>query len=151
MTEENLGELIRRLGGEIIDVGRSVKTVEQAVKATGSIPRQIVKSLLFISEAKGPILVIVDGESKVDLDRLAKFFGSVRLAKPKEVKEITGYDVGGLPPVGIPVETIVDPKVLENEFVIGGGGSIDKLSKLSPRKIVEYQKARILDVKVKME
>ncbi len=149
MAKENLEEVIRKLGGEIINVGKPVKTVEQAVKATGSRPRQIIKSLLFISEKEGPILVIVDGESKVDLNKLAKIFGKVRLATPEEVKQITGFEVGAVPPVGVKVKTIVDPKVLENKFVIGGGGRIDRLSKLNPEKIVEYQKAIIVDVKVK--
>jgi len=33
--------------------------------------------------------------------------------------------------------------------VIGGGGGIDRLSKLNPEKIVEYQKVIIVNVKVK--
>ena len=149
MVGKRLEELIGKLGGEIINAGKPVKTVEQAVKATGSRPEQIIKSLLFISEKEGPILVIVDGESKVDLNKLEKMFGKVRLATPEEVKQITGFEVGALPPVGIKVKTIVDRKVLENEFVIGGGGRIDRLSKLNPGKIVEYQNAIIVDVKVK--
>lgn len=148
MKKEEFEKLIKKLGGEIINVGKLVKTVEQAVKATGSNPKQIIKSLLFISEKEGPILVIVDGESKVDLNKLAKIFGRVRLAVPEEVVKITGFKIGELPPIGIKVKTILDPKILENEFVIGGGGSIEKLSKLNPEKIVEYQKAIIVDVKV---
>ena len=148
MVGKRLEELIGKLGGEIINAGKPVKTVEQAVKATDSNPKQIIKSLLFISEEE-PVLVIVDGESKADLNKLAKIFGKVRLATPEEVKQITGFEVGALPPVGIKVKTIVDRKVLENEFVIGGGGRIDRLSKLNPGKIVEYQNAIIVDVKVK--
>jgi len=91
----------------------------------------------------------VDGESKVDLDKLAKIFGKVRFATPEEVKRITGFEAGAVPPVGVKVKTVVDPKVLENKFVISGGGRIDKLSKLTPEKIVEYQKAIIVDVRVK--
>jgi len=45
-------------------VGKPVKTVEQAVKGTVSKPKQIIKSLLFISE-KELILVILNGESKL--------------------------------------------------------------------------------------
>jgi len=145
MTGEKLEELIKKLGGEILNVGKPVKTVEQAVKATNTSPDVIIKSLLFVSE-KGPILVIVDGESKVDLKKLSKRFGLVRFADPEEVKKITGYEIGAVPPVGVEVHTIVDQKVLEKDFVIGGGGAIDKLSKLDPRKIVEYQKAEIMDV-----
>ena len=151
MTKENLKQLIRKLGGEIINVGKPVKTVEQAVKATSSNPKQIIKSLLFISEKKEPILVIVDGESKVDLNKLAKIFGKVRFATPEEVKQITGFEAGAVPPVGVGVKTVVDPKVLENKFVIGGGGRIDRLSKLNPEKIVEHQKATVVDVKVKQK
>ncbi|MHA1627147.1 MAG: aminoacyl-tRNA deacylase [Candidatus Asgardarchaeia archaeon] len=149
MVGESLEKLIGKLGGEMINVGRPVKTVEQAVKATGLKPKQIIKSLLFISKKEGPILVIVDGESKVDPNKLAKNFGKVRLATPEEVKRITGFEVGAMPPVGVEVKTIVDPKILENKFVIGGGGRMDKLSKLNPEKIVEYQKAIIVDVRMK--
>ncbi|RLF12285.1 MAG: hypothetical protein DRJ69_01080 [Thermoprotei archaeon] len=145
MVEERLEELIEEMGGEIINVGKPVKTVEQAVKATNSKPKQIIKSLLFMSQ-EGPILVIVDGESKVNPSKLTKIFGNTRLARPEEVKEITGFEVGAVPPIGVKVKTVVDPKVLENEFVIGGGGSIDRLSKLSPQKIVERQRAMIIDV-----
>ncbi len=148
MTRINLEELIRKLSGKIINVGKPVKTVEQAVKVTGSRPEQIIKSLLFISE-KGPILVIVDGKSKVDLNKLERMLGKVRLATPEEVKQITGFEVGAVPPVGIKVKTIVDPTVLENEFVIGGGGRTDRLSELNPEKIVEYQRAEVVDVGVK--
>jgi len=84
----------------------------------------------------------------VDLNKLTKLVGLVRLAKPKEVKEITGYDVGGVPPIGVKVRTIVDSKVLENDFIVGGGGSIDKLLKLEPKKIIEYQKAEVADIHV---
>jgi len=141
-----LEEIVESLGGKIINVGKPVKTVAQAVKATGVSPRQIIKSLVLVSE-KEPILVIVDGESKVSFEKIRRHFGRVRLATPEEVKEITGFEVGGVPPVGINIKTIIDPKVLENEFVIGGGGRIDKLCKLNPRKIVEYQKAKIIEIR----
>ncbi|HDD31786.1 MAG TPA: hypothetical protein ENF72_04130 [Thermococcus litoralis] len=141
-----LEEIVESLGGEIINVGKPVKTVTQAVKATKASPRQIIKSLVLISE-KGPILAIVDGESKVSLEKIKQHFGEVRLATPEEVKEITGFEVGGVSPVGIGIKTIVDPRVLENEFVIGGGGRIDKLCKLSPKRIVEYQKAEIIEIR----
>jgi len=145
--EEKLEDLVRRLGGEVINVGKPVKTVKQAVKATGLSPKQIIKSLLFISE-NGPILVILDGSSKVDLAKLNRVVGrgKIRLARPDEVKQITKYEVGSLPPIGVKARTIVDPRVLKNRIVVGGGGNSTKLSKLDPRKIIEYQKAEIADI-----
>ena len=133
MSREDLWKLVEELGGEIL-------------KATGSDPKQIVKSLLFISE-EGPVLVIVDGESRVDINKLAKIFGKIRLATPEEVRRITGFEVGSVPPVGINVRTLVDRRVLENRFVVGGGGRTDMLSRLDPRKIVEYQNAEVVDIR----
>jgi len=138
-------EIVRELQGEILNIGKPVKTVQQAVRETYANPAQIIKSLVLLSE-KGALLVIVDGESKVNLEKLSKIFGKVRFASPKEVKKLTGYEVGAVPPVGIPFRTIVDPKVLKNEYVIGGGGRIDRLIRISPEKIVEYQRALIMDV-----
>ena len=142
----DLEELVRSLGGEIINVGEPVKTVAQAVKAMGVSPKQIIKSLVLITENE-PILVIVDGESKVSFEKIRQYFGKVRLATPEEVREITGFEVGAVSPIGIKIRTIIDPRVLENEYVIGGGGRINRLCRLDPRKIIEYQKAVVLDVK----
>ena len=50
--------LVGRLGGEIIDIGRPVKTVGQAAKYVGSGLRQIVKSLVFVLE-EGWIILFV--------------------------------------------------------------------------------------------
>ncbi len=146
MKQEEFEELIKKLDGEIIDVAKPVKTVAQAVSATNSSPKQIIKSLLFISENE-PVLVILDGESRVDLKKLTKLVGKVRFASPEEVKQITGFEVGAVPPIGIKIKTIVDKKVLENKFVIGGGGRIDRLIRLIPDKIIQHQKAIVEDVR----
>ncbi|WP_232461738.1 aminoacyl-tRNA deacylase [Thermococcus pacificus] len=146
MTMGKLEEIAKELGAEILEVGRPVKTVEQATRETGTSPKQVIKSLVIISERE-PLLVIVDGESRVDMGKLERLFGKCRFAKPEEVKELTGYEVGGVPPVGVPLRTIVDPKVLENEYVIGGGGAIDRLLRIEPQKIVEYQGAEVVDVR----
>lgn len=146
MGRERFEDLVRKIGGEILEVGVPVKTVEQASKATGADPSEIIKSILLISEKEGAILAIVDGRSKIDLEKLSQRFGRVRLASPAEVKELTGYDVGALPPIGLPIKTLIDVKVLERRYVIGGGGAVDRLTKIDPKKIVEIQKAEIVDV-----
>jgi len=146
MAVEGFLELVRRLGGEILELNSPVRTVEQACKATGVSPSLIIKSMLLISEKEGAILVIVDGESRVDLEKLGKRFGKSRLATPREVKEITGYEVGEVPPIGLPIKTIVDRKVVEKSYIIGGGGAINRLIKIDPRKILEVQRAEVMDV-----
>jgi prolyl-tRNA editing enzyme YbaK/EbsC (Cys-tRNA(Pro) deacylase) len=70
----------------------------------------------------------------------------VRLASPREVKEVTGYEVGELPPIGIPVKTLIDLRVLERSYVLGGGGAVNRLIRIDPRKIVEVQNAEVEDI-----
>jgi prolyl-tRNA editing enzyme YbaK/EbsC (Cys-tRNA(Pro) deacylase) len=128
-------ELVRRLGGEILELDAPVKTVEQAARATGADPGQIIKSILLITEGGRAVLAIVDGRSRINLKKVEKKFGRARLASSREVKEVTGYEVGELPPIGIPVKTLIDLRVLERSYVLGGGGAMNRLIRIDPRKI----------------
>jgi prolyl-tRNA editing enzyme YbaK/EbsC (Cys-tRNA(Pro) deacylase) len=139
-------ELVRRLSGDILELDAPVKTVEQAARATGMDPGQIIKSILLITEDGRAVLAIVDGRTRIDLKKVEKKFGRVRLASPREVKEVTGYEVGELPPIGIPVKTLIDLRVLERGYVLGGGGAVNRLIRIDPRKIVEVQNAEVEDI-----
>lgn len=141
----DIEKLISDLGGEIITLDREVKTVRQAAEATGVSPSDIIKSLVFMTHG-GPVLVIVPGDKRVDIDKLMHIVGECRLAKPGEARDATGFDVGGMPPVGVSVKTIVDRSLLDKKFVIGGGGSINKLCRISSDKIIEYQEAITADI-----
>ncbi|MEM2122458.1 MAG: YbaK/EbsC family protein [Candidatus Bathyarchaeia archaeon] len=146
LLEDEFEAMVRKLDGVILKVGRPVRTVGEAAEASRTSLRQVVKSLLFMA-GEEPVLVVVDGESRVDLDKLSKALGPVRLATPGEVEEITGFKVGAVPPIGVKVRTIIDPKILENKRVIGGGGGIDKLLEIDPRRILKYQGAEVIDIK----
>lgn len=148
MPGEGLDEILKRLGGEIIEFDTPVKTVEQAARVSGADPGRIIKSILLITERAGPVLAIVDGRSRVDLKKIEEKLGRTRLATPREVKEITGYEVGELPPIGVPVKTLVDEGVLEKEQVLGGGGAINRLIRINPRRIVEVQKAEVARISI---
>lgn len=145
---EELKRIVKELGGEFLELNTPVKTVEQAARATGADPGQIIKSILLMTENEGAILAIVDGRSRIDLRKIEKRFGRVRLALPQEVKEITGYEVGELPPIGIPIKTLIDPRVLEKSYVLGGGGAINRLIKMDPYKILKIQNAEVESIAI---
>lgn len=143
MTRVDLEDLVRRLGGEILKTRREVLTVKQAAEEIGVPEDQIIKTLVVMTP-KGALLAILDGRSRLDLSKL-----NGRLATPDEVRELTGFEVGEVPPVGIPMRTLVDSRVLEKDFVYGGGGSRRKLVRISPKAIVEYQGAEVTDLTVR--
>ncbi|RDD53603.1 MAG: hypothetical protein BA066_03495 [Candidatus Korarchaeota archaeon NZ13-K] len=137
----DLEELVRRLGGEIIETRREVLTVKQAAEEM-NVPEDLIIKTLVVMTPEGAVLAILDGRSRLSLSRLRG-----RLATPEEVRRITGFEVGEVPPVGIPLRTFIDEKVLEKEFVYGGGGSKRRLIKISPRAIVEHQRAEVMDLR----
>ena len=65
-----------------------------------------MKSLVFV-DASGPVLVLCAGDRRVDT---ALVGDDVRRATPDEVREATGFAIGGVPPLGhdAPVRTVVD-------------------------------------------
>lgn len=138
-------KFIEELGGEILYLDEEVKTVKQAAKATGVSESDIIKSLIFMSRDE-PILVIVQGDSKVDIGKLEKIIGKVRLAKPDEVVKATGYRIGEVPPVGVKIKTIIDKKILDKDFVVGGGGSLYRLCRIPVREIIRVQRPLIEDI-----
>ena len=70
-----------------------------------------------------------------------------RMARPKEVKEITGYEVGGLPPVGHEgLTVIVDLEVAKKNKVYGGGGERNVLLEISPVDIIRLTGAKVEDI-----
>ena len=118
------------LEGYIVEFDKPVMRSEDARKLTKG---KVVKSILLISD-KGPILCILEGEKKIDFEKVKGIIraNNIRLAKAKEVREITGYDIGSLPPFAHnqKILTIVDPSIFNYEEIYCGGGSHYSLLKI---------------------
>ena len=102
---------------EITEFSESTHTAEEAAAAVGAELGQIVKSLVFVAPGDdgilAPILCLVSGANRVDLARLAAVTGEsgIRRASAREANELTGFVIGGIPPIGHarPVRVIMDP------------------------------------------
>ncbi len=72
-------------------------------------------------------LLVIPGDMKFSTRKVRKLLRvrDVRFARPEEIDEITGgVKPGGIPPFGnlFDIETIADPKVLENERIVFNAG-----------------------------
>jgi len=140
LSEKNLQRFLEFHGieGEIVEFDTVVMGSERASKVVSE--GVVVKSIVLIADDK-PILCILRGKDRIDLEKIKKLKNckEVRLAKAKEVKEITGYDIGGVPPFGHlnKLETIVDEKIRElaNETLFLGGGSHYHLLKITGKEL----------------
>ena len=85
----------------IIILKDTARTANDAATALGCNVGAIVKSLLFKSGDKF-CLCLISGDKKCSLNKLKKKLNEkdVSMAKPEDVKIITGYTIGGVSPIG---------------------------------------------------
>ncbi|MDY6770392.1 MAG: YbaK/EbsC family protein [Candidatus Nanohaloarchaea archaeon] len=126
------------IDGEIIELEQNTKSAKQAAQALGTDKDSIIKSLVFLVDDE-PYLVVVPGPARVDEDKLCEALEAeeARIASPEEVEEFTGYEVGGVPPVSLPLPKVIDEAVVGKQEVYGGGGSGNHVLRIDPRFIVD--------------
>ncbi|HUQ43379.1 MAG TPA: YbaK/EbsC family protein [Candidatus Limnocylindria bacterium] len=113
---------------EVIAFPDSTHTAADAARVVGAEIGQIVKSLVFILENEGgelePVVCLVSGANRVDLERLAAVLGrrDVRRATAREADELTGFTIGGIPPFGHRARVIMDPDLGRYETVWAAAG-----------------------------
>jgi len=102
---------------DVVTFDESTHTAADAAAALQVELGQIVKSLVFVAPAADgelePIVCLVSGANRVDLARLAAVSGDpdIRRATAREANDLTGFVIGGIPPIGFPraVRVIMDP------------------------------------------
>ena len=122
-------------------------TAANAVEATGG-AEAVAKSIVLVASDGQPALVILLGKDKIDLKKIKGILGvkDARLAVPKEVLEITGYEVGGVPPISVyGIRTIMDKGVAEKQEIVCGGGDAQRLMRIKVREILETVEGIIVE------
>jgi Cys-tRNA(Pro) deacylase len=139
-----------QIQAEIHTLLGQTRTVEEAVEELNIDAHRIIKTIVMISGNGQPLIAYVLGDRKVSYPKLRKIIGadSIRLASTDEVREITGYQVGAVPPVGHKklVRCFMDQEILELEFVTGGGGAIDRLLTIKTKDIVRVINPEICEI-----
>src|SRR5579859_6841712 len=104
---------------EVRHFSESTATAADAAAAIGTSVGRIVKSLVFMAGDEA-VLVLASGPNRVDVDRLAELTRrSVKRASADQVRQFTGFAIGGVPPVGHsqPLLTYVDRDLLQYDVV----------------------------------
>lgn len=96
----------------------SARTATEAAAAVGVEVGQIVKSLVFLRGAE-PVMVLCAGDRRVNAERLG-----LAPARAERVREITGFSIGGIPPLGHarPLSTLIDASLRRFEVVWAAAG-----------------------------
>lgn len=120
-TAARLAERLRDRGLEIEvrTLPGSARTAELAALALDVEVGEIVKSLVFQRDAE-PVLVLCAGDRRVDAVRLG-----LSPAPAGVVREVTGFSIGGIPPLGhdVALETLIDASLLRFPVVWAAAGT----------------------------
>ena len=146
-------EAARALGLEISprEFDEHTRTAEDAARTIGVALGQIVKSLVF-NVGDEPVLALVCGDNFLDEGKLAVAAGDetrpVTRPDANAVREITGFPVGGVPPLGHaqPLRVFVDADLLGYEVLWAAAGTPHCNFAIAPEDLVRATGGAVVDL-----
>jgi len=113
--------------GEINILADTARTAIDAANGLGIEVGQIASSLIFKLPSGNPLLIITSGRHRVDTELVAKNLNIPELgrADANYVKEVSGYSVGGVSPIGwvsTPEITLIDEALNDYDIVWAASG-----------------------------
>ena len=128
---------------------QSARTAQDAATALGCDVGAIVKSLLFKAGDRF-ILGLVAGDKRCSLNKLKKILNEkdVSMASPDQVKENTGYTIGGVSPVGHlkECEIYIDETLVRFNDIFGAAGHPNAVFKIDYNNLINMTKGQPKDI-----
>lgn len=135
----------------IHEMTQTTRTAEEAALACGCHVGQIVKSLVFQGRESGkPYLLLVSGDNRVNEKGVSAYLGeSLQRPDAKQVREWTGFAIGGIPPLGhaTALTTFIDRDLLTHDVVWAAAGTPFHVFPVAPDKLSDTVGAQIISVK----
>ena len=116
-----------QMPGQIKVLSDSARTAAEAAAALGIEVGQIASSIVFKLPDDRPLLVITSGRHRVDTHLVAQLLSVEKLGRADAdyVKEVSGYSVGGVAPVGwinSPATILLDEALNDYDVVWAAAG-----------------------------
>ncbi|GLF92751.1 YbaK/EbsC family protein [Streptomyces yaizuensis] len=132
----------------------ATRTAAEAAAAIGCDAGEIVKSLIFTADGV-PVLVLMDGASRVDVERVREELGADRVGRADAdlVRRTTGYAIGGVPPFGHVTRTrvLADRRLLDHPVVWAAAGTPHAVFPLDTASLIKYAGGTVVDVRERSE
>ena len=140
-VEKSLREFDSNL--KVIALDKTARTAKDAASTLKCELGAIVKSLVF--KANGEFLVcLLSGDKRCSLNKLKKILNKkdVCMANADEVKDNTGFSIGGVAPTGYTknLNTIIDKSLSRFKYVYGAAGHPDCIFKIKYSELIKLTK-----------
>ena len=152
-SAQKVQDALRTLGFDltVIEHTESTRTAQEAADRVGVTLGQIVKSLIFKGKTSGePILVLTSGSNRVDEKRIKAYAGEkIGRAEPDFVREVTGYAIGGVPPIAHlqQMDTYLDEDLMQYDVVWAAAGTPNAVFELAPDDLQKMTNSRVERIK----
>ena len=139
---KRVGETIKKFDPnlKIIVLDTTARTAKDAANSLKCELGSIVKSLVFRAE-NDFLICLVAGDKRCSLNKLKKILNKkdVSMANADQVKENTGFSIGGVAPVGHlkKLNIIVDKSLNRFKYVYGAAGHPDCVFKITYDKLIK--------------
>ena len=144
-------EALKKFKSEIkvIELEQTARTANDAANSLNTEVGSIVKSLLFRNEGNF-FLCLVSGDKRCSLNKLKKIFNSkdLSMASPDEVKDQTGYTIGGVSPVGHKnkLEILVDESLSRFKNLYAAAGHPNCIFKINFDELLNLTNGKVKDI-----
>ena len=135
---------------EVVELPDSTRTAQDAADTLECEVAHIAKSLVFEGNESGnPYLIIASGANRVDEVLVGKVIGEeIEIADSKHVEKMTGFAIGGIPPVGhkTALPTYIDQDLLQYEKIWAAAGTPHAVFALTPKDLKRITRGEVVEV-----
>ena len=127
------------------------KGAASVARAFGFREHQMVKTLIFETDERERVLVMLGGDQSAISGHLKKAIGSrnIRMASPEAVKATTGYEIGSIPPFHWQPDgfrSFVDESLLDEPVLGVGAGLWGEEILIAPAHLVQASRAQVVNL-----
>ena len=146
-VEKSLKEFDNNL--KVIALEKTARTAKDAASSLKCELGAIVKSLVFKAEDEF-VVCLVSGDRRCSLKKLKKILNKkdVAMANANEVKDHTGFSIGGVSPTGYlkKLNTIIDKYLSRFEYIYGSAGHPDCVFKITFSELVKLTSGKEAEI-----
>ena len=140
---DNVRKYFKKFGIEnnILEFNESTATIELAAQTIGCNTKDIAKSLSFYDKEGTCIMVITDGDKKINNKKYKTTFGlKAKMLTAEDVPTLTGHEIGGVCPFAVTekVKVYLDNSLKSHKFIYPACGSHNSAIKLSIEELEKY-------------
>ena len=134
---------------KVIVLDGSARTAQDAADSLNTEVGSIIKSL-FLRTKNSFLLCLVAGDKRCSLNKIKKILGEkdVSMGNAEQVKQVTGFTIGGVSPVGHlnPIKIYIDQSLSRFENIFGAAGHPNCVFRINFIDLQKITSGEVMDI-----